>query len=158
VRDYQKPADQPSSDAASLKDTVEQYLKETSPNPAGVEACIDLAVLYLDQKKIGEAEALFKRMAERRPPSSYYLVGRLGLGLIDALNNDDKAARSKFTELFDAKAKDNRVTILNDYLTKKPEFAAWVNEADSHNVRSGVADLSVAKTPRRPTGKFPFRK
>ena len=155
--EFQKPAEPPVEDLTPLMNTVAQYLKGNGPKSGGVEACIDLGVHYLDQQKAGPAEALFRRMTEHRPPpSSCYLVGRLGLAVTDAMNGDDKASRSKFMELFDPKAKDNRVMILNDYLTKKPEFAAWVNEADSHNIRGG-GDAS-SKSFRRPVGKFPFRK
>jgi serine/threonine-protein kinase len=144
--------------ADSLRKVVEQHLKEGSPNPNGVEECIDLAVLYLDQNKLSEAESLFKRMDERRPPSSYHYVGRLGLAVTDALTNNARASHAKFTELFDSKSKDNRVQVLNDYLTKNPEFAKWVNEADSHNVRNGVSESSIPQGFRRSPIKPPFKR
>ncbi len=143
------------------KKLVDAILNEKSPAPTGVESCIDLAVMYLDKKQTAEAEALFKRMTERQAPSTYYFVGRLGLAVTDAVNNDDKAARSKFTELFQSKTKDNRSQILKDVLNKNPDFAAWVNEADVHNIRAGVAPAGPfppRKTFFRPTGKQPFRK
>ena len=93
---------------ASLKQAVEQHLKDNSPNPAGVEDCIDLGVLYLDQNKVSDAEALFARMDQRRPPSAYHYVGRLGLAVTDALKNDYRGSHDKFTELFDPKSRDNR--------------------------------------------------
>jgi hypothetical protein len=98
-------------------------------------------------------------MTERKPPSSYYFVGRLGLAVTDALKDDHKASRFKLNELFQSKSKDNRAQILNDYLTKNPDFAVWVNEADSFNVRNSKAfGSSLPKGPWRPSGKFPFRK
>jgi serine/threonine protein kinase len=142
----------------SLRKVVEQHLKESSPNPNGVEACIDLSVLYLEQNKVSEAESLFKRMDERRAPSSYHYVGRLGLAVTDALTNNARASHAKFTELFDSKSKDNRVQVLNDYLTKNPEFAKWVNEADSHNVRNGVSESSIPQGLRRFPSKPPFKR
>ena len=154
------PAPLPDATEA-LKQTVEDHLKENPSKPGGVDSCIDLAVLYLEQKKTREAEALFKRMCERKAPSSYYFVGRLGLAVTDALHKDSRASHVKFVELFESKAKDNRVTILNDVLIRKPEFAAWVNEADSRNVRNGVIVASpLPKTFYRPVGKgsFPFKK
>ena len=156
------PAVRPDATEA-LRLAVEQHLKEFPGKPAGVDACIDLAVLYLEQNKTQEAEALFRRMTERKPPSSYYFVGRLGLAVTDAANNNDKASHAKFKELFDGKSKDNRVQVLNDYLTRSPDFAAWVNEADTHNVRKGGGvDLGgFPKTFRRPTtpmSKFLFKK
>jgi serine/threonine-protein kinase len=143
----------------ALRKTVDQHLADSSPNPNGVEACMDLAVLYLEQEKVGEAEALFKRMAERRPPSAYHFVGRLGLAVIDALHDNTKASHAKLQELFDPKSRDNRVQILNDYLTKNAEFAKWVNEADSQNVRNGATESSLPHGLRRPpTGRPPFRR
>ncbi|MBI2803362.1 MAG: serine/threonine protein kinase [Planctomycetes bacterium] len=157
--DKKKPADPaPPDPIDALKVKVDQVLNEKSPQPSGVESCIDLAVLYLERKKTGEAEALFNRMTERRPPSAYYFVGRLGLAVTDGLKNDSKASQAKFKELFQSKAKDNRAQILNDYLTKNPEFAGWVNEADSSNVRNGGQVRSFPKTGRWPMRKSPFRK
>ena len=80
--------------------------------------------------------------------------------MTDAINGNDKASHAKFIELFDSKAKDNRAQILNDHLTKNNHFAEWVNEADSHNVRSAASATPIPTTPRRPTFTFksPFRK
>jgi len=105
----------------SLKKSVEQYLKESSPNPNGVEPCIDLGVLYLEQNKVSEAESLFKRMDERRPPSSYHYVGRLGLAVTDALTNNSRASHTKIHG--NCSTPRARITVcrwLNDYLTKNP--------------------------------------
>jgi serine/threonine-protein kinase len=151
-------ADGPAEHEEALKKAVEQHLKDSSPNPVGVEACLDLGVLYLEQNKTADAEALFKRMDERRPPSAYHFLGRLGLAVTDALKSNYRASHAKFTELFDPRSRDNRVQILNDYLTKNPEFAKWVNEADSHNVRNGASESSLPQGLRRPTGKPPFRR
>jgi serine/threonine-protein kinase len=134
----------------SLKKLVEQHLADVSPKPAGVEDCIALGVLYLDQNKVGDAAALFKRMDDRRPPSAYHYVGRLGLAVTDGLANNSRASHAKFTELFDPKSKDNRAQILNDYLAKNPDFARWVNEADSSNVRNGVTESALPQGLKRP--------
>jgi len=142
----------------SLKQLVEQHLKENSPNPGGVEDCIDLGVLYLAQNKVPEAEALFKRMDERRPPSAYHFVGRLGLAVTDALNKDESASHAKFKELFDPKSRDNRVQILNDYLKRNPEFAEWVDGADSQNVRNGASQSPSPPNQHHFPIKWPFHR
>jgi serine/threonine-protein kinase len=143
----------------SLRKAVDQHLKDLAPNPAGVEDCIDLGVLYLEQNKVGEAAALFQRMDERRPPSAYHYIGHLGLAVTDALKKNYRASHHKLAELFDLKSKDNRAQVLNDYLTKNPEFAKWVNEADRHNVRNGTPELSFPKWwERHGHGKPPSRK
>jgi serine/threonine-protein kinase len=142
----------------ALRKAVEQHLKEAAPNPAGVEACIELGVLYLDQNRAGEAEALFRRMDERRAPSAYHFVGRLGLAVTDALKNDHRASHAKLVELFDPRSRDNRVQTLNDYLSKSPELARWVNEADDHNVRNGLSEPTVSRELRRFPSKTPFKR
>ena len=153
-------ADRSQEPGETLRKAVEHYLKQSTPNPAGVEACIDLGVFYLNQNRLPEAEALFKRMDEYQTPSAYHFVGRLGLAVTDALNSHYRASHAKFTELFDPKRHDNRVQILNDYVTKNPEFAKWVNEADSHNSRNGIAGSSALPQglrhfPTRPSFKKP---
>jgi len=145
----------------TLEQAVARHLAEKSPNPNGVDDCIDLGVLYLDQNSIREAKELFARMDERRPPSSYHFVGRLGLAVTDALETKYRDSHAKFAALFDPKSRDNRVQVLNDYLAKKPEFAKWVNEADSHNVRNGASGSSFSEKMRRFTGGkslSPFKK
>jgi len=142
-----------------LKQAVEQHLGKGkgSFNPAGVEACIDLAVLYLDQDRPGEAEALFKRMAgDHKAPSAYHFVGLLGQAVTDAIKEDDAGSKSKFNELYHSKtAKDKRVEILNTYLKKKPQFEQWVAEADVHDLRkSGAPKTSFPKIFK----KNPFKK
>lgn len=155
-----RPVEPAPDPMAALQKQVDQILNDPTAKPASVDACIDLAVHYLDEKKYAEARLLFQKMTERRPPSAYYFVGRLGLGVVDAVNNDHKSARAKFTEVFEAKTKDNRGQIVNDILTRKPEFAAWVNEADAHIARHGAAERTLPKGMwRQPMfGKMPFRK
>jgi hypothetical protein len=56
--------------------------------------------------------------------------------------------------LFDAKKNDNRAKILNEYLTKHPEFAKWISEADAENVRNGAATQpSLPQGFKWPSGK-----
>ena len=80
--------------------------------------------------------------------------------MTDASQSHPAAAKSKLQELFDARTKDNRVQILNDVLSRRPYFAAWVNQADVHNVRSGKAESATSKGFRRPPPmmKLPFKK
>lgn len=137
----------------SLRKVVDQHLSEATPNPAGVEFCIELGVLYLNQHKVADAEALFKRMDERKPPSAYHFLGRLGLAITDALKSNYRSSQGKFIELFDSKSRDNRIQIINEYLAKNPDFEKWVNEADSKNVRNGGSGFSFPAGWQWPRGK-----
>ena len=75
-----------------LRGVAEHHLKESGPNPAGVDACIELGVFYLEENRVGDAEALFQRMRERRAQAGYHFVGRLGLALTDAVKGDERGA------------------------------------------------------------------
>jgi serine/threonine-protein kinase len=152
---------------AALKKTVEQHLSDPSPRPSGVDDCIDLAVRYLDEDKDRDAEAIFKRMSERKPPSAYHFAGRLGLAVIDAQNHDHKGAKAKLNELFDPKAKDQRVQILKDVQARKPEFAEWVNETTAWVNANNTPTVAAKTGPEPPNkgfkrpifgSKFPFKK
>ena len=98
-------------------------------------------------------------MDERRSPSAYHFVGRLGLAVTDALRNDYRDSYAKFVELFDPKNRDDRREILNDCLAKNPDFAAWVNEADSLIVRNGIQESPLPQGGwRRPPGRPTFHR
>jgi serine/threonine-protein kinase len=144
--------------AEVLKKQVDQLLSENTPRPSGIEICIELGVLYLDQGKTAEAEALFKRMDERRPPSAYHFVGRLGLAVTDALQERHQSSQTKLRELFGFGSKDNRSQILKDHLNKNPRFAEWVNEADPNNIRNGGSGNSRPQWGRGFPGKMPFKR
>jgi tRNA A-37 threonylcarbamoyl transferase component Bud32 len=141
----------------TLRKAADPHLKEITHNPIGVDACVNLAVFYLEEERAADATVVFKRMSERKPPSTYHYVGRLGLAVVDAVNKQEAAAQEKFRTLFDPKTKDNRARILNDYLEKHPQFAEWVNEADAQDVRHTLSGSSAPKTPRPPFTGFPFK-
>ncbi len=145
---------------AFLNKVVDQYLNDNPPKPSGIDACIELGVLYLNQGKTSEAEALFKRMDERRAPSAYHFVGRLGLAVTDALQDHHRASQDKLKELFDSRSMDNRVQILKEHLAKNPSFAEWVNEADPNNVRNGGSGHTLPQWggSRRFPPKGPFKR
>ena len=98
------------------------------------------------------------RMDERRSPSTYHFVGRLGLAVTDAVKKDYRDSHAKLTELFDPKDRDNRREVLNGYLAQKPELAQWVNEANAEDARNGFVDSPVPPTEHHFPGRSPFRR
>jgi hypothetical protein len=154
-----QPGEGPKKDReTTLKEAADQHLREKSSNPAGTDACIELGVLYLDQNRIAEAEALFKRMDERRAPSPDHYLGQLGLAIVEALQKKYRTSHNRITSQFDPKKTDNRAQILNQYLTKHPDFAKWVSGADAENVRNGAAQSSLPQKLKLKSGKWPFGK
>ncbi|HZZ81390.1 MAG TPA: protein kinase [Gemmataceae bacterium] len=148
-----KPPAEPAKEAAlaALKQSVDLHLKDNSPRPGGVDDCIDLAVHYLREDKIADAEALFKRMCERKPPSAYYFTGKLGLAVTDAMHHNHVGAKAKLAEVFDSKARDKRVQMVKDVQDRKPDFAEWVNETKAW-VQASETAVAV-KGPAAPNSK-----
>jgi serine/threonine-protein kinase len=125
----------------SLRKVVEQYLKDC---PSGMDrVCVDLALLYLEQQRVPEAEALFKRMSERRTQTAYHLVGQVGLAITDALQSHAAASHAKFKELFEGR-RFNR-PVLGPYLAN-PKFTRWLSEALYYNNKT--ADISPNDLPQ----------
>jgi serine/threonine-protein kinase len=151
------PAGEPLDRKKTLEMAVALHLAEKTPNPAGVQDCIDLGVVYLDAKNIHEAKELFARMGERRPPSAYHFVGQLGLAVTDSLENKHRESYAKFASLSDPRKGDNRAQVVKDYLAKNPEFEKWVNEAKSSNVRNGASGSPFSDKHQFPN-KRPFKK
>ncbi|HVS39593.1 MAG TPA: serine/threonine-protein kinase [Gemmataceae bacterium] len=153
------PADAtPPDREEALKKLVEQHLQDTSSSAAGVEDCLDLGVLYLDQNHVSDAEALFARMDEHKSSPAYHFVGRLGLAVTDSLKHDYRDSRAKLMELLNPRNHDSHEQMLHDYMTKNPDFAKWVNEAEAQNVRSGLGESPFPEGWRRFPSKPPFRK
>jgi serine/threonine protein kinase len=160
-----KPPAEPAKDAAlaALKQSVELHLKDTAPRPGGVDDCVDLAVHYLRDDKVADAEALFKRMCERKPPSAYYFAGKLGLAVTDALHHNHGGAKAKLAEVFDYKTKDKRIQMVKDLQERKPDFSEWINETkawvqanDTAVAVKGPAAPPNSKGGFRPFGKLQF--
>lgn len=151
----------PAGDLLDRKKTLEKavalHLAEKTPNPAGVQDCIDLGVAYLGAKNIHEARELFARMGERRSPSAYHFVGQLGLAVTDSLENRHRESYAKFASLSDPRRGDNRAQVVKDYLARNPEFEKWVNEAKSSNVRNGASGSPFSDKHQFPN-KRPFKK
>ncbi len=141
----------------ALKQRVEQFFKDTVPSSSGVEACMNLGVNYLDAQQVPEAEALFKRMSERRLPPACSLVGRLGLAVTDFLKNDKAAARNTFKDLFEPDRRDferkERVKILHEYLNKNAKFDDWVKKADVDGLAHRSSDIPHGVDPKWGGGK-----
>lgn len=87
--------------------TREQLLREEAerrllaPDAAGLVACADLGLFYLEENRLDDAQALFVRLEAVKTPRSYFQLGRLGHGIVLA-QRPQKAAESNqcFKDVF----------------------------------------------------------
>jgi serine/threonine-protein kinase len=93
----------PNKREQTLRDAVEQYLngaKGKPPEPGGFGVCADLALLYLNDHRLAEAEKLFVRLEAIPSPRAYPLLGQLGRGIVLALRNRPTDSNELFKKLF----------------------------------------------------------
>src|SRR5262249_7247689 len=86
-----------------LRKAADESLAAARADPAGVDLCIELGVLYLEQDKVREAKSLFDAMNKRRSSPPYHFVGLLGLAVTDSLQGKHLESRWKFAFLFEPK-------------------------------------------------------
>lgn len=130
-----------------LKMAVDRYLDPAShyENAAtGVRLSLDLAVLYLDQGNLKEAENLFNRLAAIEKVPDYEALGRLGQAIMLGLRERHAESNLAFTAIrpgtkpFDS----NRLMML---INANRELAKWIAEAVHHNNVNGINSMAMSQ-------------
>src|SRR5579885_492430 len=109
-----------------LKEAVEQYMNPgNDPNKVrlGMGHCMELGLLYLEQWRLDEAGQLFARL-EQHPNDAYKLLGRLGQGIVLALQDRPEESNALFLKL----QADGRQR-LRLFLAGNPQLHQWVARA-----------------------------
>ena len=122
-----------------LRATVERYLDpaNANKNPAtGVRLCLDLALPYLEQNRIDEADKLFKRLAKLRQPA-YHTLGVLGQAIVLGLKDQAADSNKKFRTLQRKGNDAQKGRIVFELLRTNRDLARWAAEAAYHNALSG---------------------
>ncbi len=133
----------------ALRVLAEPYLDHTNrtPNPQkGVEHCRDLALFYLEQDRLDDAEAWFRRLDELRPRvPQYHALGHLGLAIVKALRNDCKDSNKFFNDVFQPPAKVDPPKLHGPVrqVLQSPLFRYWLARAVDYNRKNGLADTEV---------------
>jgi tRNA A-37 threonylcarbamoyl transferase component Bud32 len=91
----------PLDDEPALRRAAEIYVaagpgKDVS---VGMSLCLRLAILYLDQHRLEEAEKLFSRLDNIDKVQSYHIFGRVGRGIVLALQDQAKESNALFREV-----------------------------------------------------------
>ncbi len=121
-----------------LKKLVDQELDPTnrSRNPIRVaQLCLDVALPYLEQNRLDEAETLFARLELIQDEPVYHTLGQLGLGIVFALKDRWRESNNLFRKLPPwRKATDpERLQIVNELVRSNRQLARWLAEAAYHN-------------------------
>jgi serine/threonine-protein kinase len=132
-----------------LKDAVEQYADpgtDAARIRLGLGHCIELAVFYLDQWRLADADELFTRL-QRSPVETYASLGRLGHAIVLGLQNKPAESNEAFREAArSVKGPRNRGILLEN-----PQLAQWVARALDYNFANAPADfprqLQFLRTP-----------
>ncbi|MSR31075.1 MAG: serine/threonine protein kinase [Gemmataceae bacterium] len=134
----------------TLRDAADQYLNLNGAGKGGaggVGLCIDLGILYFGKHQLDEAEKLFLRCEKLAP---YQFVGRVGLGIVYALQDQPEKSMEFFR------------TVPNGYAMNlaemNPALRYWILEAIHYNLSNARNEISLTgylKTLRENQGKRP---
>ncbi len=160
----------PSQREQELREAVDRHLEalraQQPGEPNGLDLCAELALLYLDSGRFDEAGKLFGRLEKILEPRGHRLLGRLGIAIVGALNNDVESSIKQFQWLFgpmtDPKKKYGEADAQTWEKAKlepiipllaKPRWRYWINRAQWYNERN---DLPVSAVPAYLIFRFPL--
>jgi hypothetical protein len=86
----------------ALRDAIDLYLNPgggPSTPAKGLPLCLDLAVFYLEQNRLDDAEKFFARL-EGIKDKPYPTLGKLGRGIVLALRSQPAESNKLFQEVF----------------------------------------------------------
>jgi serine/threonine-protein kinase len=115
-----------------LKDAVALYATPKDPTQVrlGVGQNVELALFYLDQWRLDDAEQLFTALAGKGEVRPYHLLGRLGQALVLALRSEAAKSNELFLEVTGGGQATER---LEGMLKQNPRLRQWVARALDYN-------------------------
>jgi serine/threonine-protein kinase len=141
----------PLDDEPALRRTAEIYLTAGSSKDVsvGISLCVKLAILYLEQHRLDEADKLFTRLDNFEKVQSYHILGRLGRGIVLALENQPVESNKLFREIAyfvphretaPAKNAPKRPDAEMVKVYQNPAFLYWLARAVRYNHINGLPD------------------
>jgi hypothetical protein len=134
-----------------LKDAVDLYADPGSDQTKirnGLNHCVELGLLYLDQWRLEEADVLFTRLAPS-PVEQYATFGMLGHAIVLGLQNKTTESNQAFMELI----RDNRYLKNQSQrarlIFENPQLAHWTARALDYNFANAAKDFPNDLTPLR---------
>jgi serine/threonine-protein kinase len=134
-----------------LRDAVDQYA-DPGADPTkirnGLNHCIELGLLYLDQWRLDEADALFTRLA----PSSvdeYATFGKLGHAIVLGLQSKPAESNKAFLELLKDKHYQKQRPRQAFFFFENLQLAQWTARALDYNFKNADKEFPGDLTPLR---------
>jgi serine/threonine-protein kinase len=157
------------NDEQALRRTVEMYLPPAGGGrdvSVGMDLCVKLGLLYLDQDRLDDAERFYKRL-DHLKPHKYHVLGRLGLAIVAALRSRPEESNDLFRgtlgELWlgallrapaEPRAEGRKPDPDLQRVWQNPRFLFWVSQAVQYNLKNGLPPEKMpallqrfAKTP-----------
>jgi hypothetical protein len=139
--EYEKGS--PAANLAVALSDAEECLRQIDKTnvQTGVDLCWRVGLIYLEQDRLDEADAWFRRLDKLRPPP-YHALGHLGRAIVLALRSKHQESNRLLCDIIpkaDAPAKLHgaRPVLL------APQFRYWLARAVDYNRRNGLADKEV---------------
>jgi serine/threonine-protein kinase len=134
-----------------LKDAVDQYADPGSDQTKirnGLNHCVELGLLYLDQWRLEEADVLFTRLMQSSV-DQYVTFGKLGHAITLGLQNKPAESNKAFLDL----TKDKRFTKFQPrrafFFLDNPQLAQWTARALDYNYKNAEKDFPQELNPLR---------
>jgi serine/threonine-protein kinase len=145
----------PSEHEKTLLHAAEEYLGQPNKNTdvqTGAGNCRNLAVFYLEQHRLDDAESLFRRLdAMRIRP--YHVLGHLGLGIVAALRSKPHESNKFFRDIVKAEPGVKRLDGL--ILGQNPQWSYWLARAVDYNRKNHLDDKEIPPPLLRLVGAHP---
>ncbi len=110
----------------------------------GADHCLELALFYLDQYRLDDAEKLFHRLDGFRKMHPYHVLGHLGLGIVAALRSKPQESNRYFRDIFLAPRAEPGVRRFEGLgLWRDSQWRYWLARAVDYNRKNGLDDKEV---------------
>jgi hypothetical protein len=138
----------PAKREQALRDAAEQYLGQTNKTPnvqTGVGLCLDVALFYLEQDRLDDAESWFRRLELRARAPQYHALGHLGRAIVLALRSKPQESNKLLCDIFLPAPK---MEASGKYHGARPAlqslpFRSWLARAVDYNRRNGIPDREI---------------
>jgi serine/threonine-protein kinase len=150
----------PVEDEPALRRTAEIYVAagQSRDVSVGMSLCTKLALLYLEQHRLDEADKLFARLENAEKVNSYRTFGKLGRAMVLALQSKAEESNKLFRDVAALVPQRDAVTVKGTPRRPDPEmvkvfqnpaFLYWLAQSVHYNHVNGVPDDQVPPALRR---------
>jgi serine/threonine-protein kinase len=134
-----------------LKDAVDQYAdpgNDPTKQHNGLNHCIELGMLYLEEWRLEEADALFMRLTASSV-DDYSTLGKLGHAVVLGLLNKPSESNNAFLELLKDKRYLKNRPRQAWFFFGNPQLGQWTARALDYNFANAAGEFPTELNPLR---------